>query len=150
MAGTSTVMCSATRSIPPTAPSRLRTASVCCGSCLGEADPSFRLNEEALNLLKQLGLAHKWRQKLTRLLPHEQEWKESQLDEWLDQHLPTLGTKRRKLLKDSLAIAAYHTRYRSACPVVELLVCDDAPQFRWLTAELALCWVGLTSLTTRS
>ena len=106
---------------------------------LGGADPSFRLNEEALNLLKQLGLAHKWRQKLTRLLPHEQEWKESQLDEWLDQHLPTLGTKPRKLLKDSLAIAAYHTQ--TACPVVELLVCDDAPQFRWLTAELALCWV---------
>jgi Transposase IS66 family len=106
---------------------------------LGGAEPSFRLNEEALNLLKQLGLAHKWRQKLARLLPHEQEWKESQLDEWLDQHLPTLGTKPRKLLKDSFAIAAYHTQ--TTCPVVELLVCDDAPQFRWLTAELALCWV---------
>jgi hypothetical protein len=106
---------------------------------LGGAEPSFRLNEEALNLVKQLGLAHKWRQKLARLLPHEQEWKESQLDEWLDEHLPTLGTKPRKLLKDSFAIAAYHTQ--TTCPVVELLVCDDAPQFRWLTAQLALCWV---------
>ena len=25
--------------------------------------------------------------------------------------------------------------------MVELLVCDDAPQCNWLTAELALCWV---------
>ena len=106
---------------------------------LGGAEPSFRLNEEALNLLKQLGLAHKWRQKLVRLLPHEQEWKESRLDEWLDEHLPTLGTKPGKLLKDSFAIAAYHTQ--TTCPVVELLVCDDAPQFRWLTAQVALCWV---------
>ena len=106
---------------------------------LGGADPSFRLNELALNLLKHLGVAQKWCKKLTQLLPHEQEWKESKLDEWLDQHLPKLGTKPRKLIKDALAIAAYRTQ--TACPVVELLVCDDAPQFNWLTAELALCWV---------
>jgi hypothetical protein len=86
-----------------------------------------------------VGVAQKWCQKLTNLLPHDQEWHESQLDEFLDQHLPKLGTKPRKLIKDSLAIAAYQTQ--SACPVVELLVCDDAPQFRLLTAELALCWV---------
>jgi hypothetical protein len=106
---------------------------------LGGADLSFRWNEGALPLLEQLGLAQKWCQKLTQLLSHEQEWNESQLDEWLDEHLPKLGTKSRKLIKDSLAIAAYHTQ--TACPVVDLLVCDDAPQFRWLTAELALCWV---------
>src|SRR6266849_6364230 len=106
---------------------------------LGGADPTFRLNELALNLLKHLGVAQKWWKKLTKLLPHEQDWKESQLDEWLDQHLPKLGTKPRKLIKDSLAIAAYQTQ--TAYPVVELLVCDDAPQFRLLTAALALCWV---------
>jgi hypothetical protein len=76
---------------------------------------------------------------LSQLLPHEQEWKESQLDDWLAEHLPKLGTKPRKLIKDSLAIAAYHTQ--TSCPLVELLICDDAPQFDWLTAELALCWV---------
>ena len=26
-------------------------------------------------------------------------------------------------------------------PVVQLLVCDDAPQFQWVTDEVALCWV---------
>ena len=25
--------------------------------------------------------------------------------------------------------------------MVKLLVCDDAPQFNWLTAQLALCWI---------
>src|SRR6266571_5144247 len=98
---------------------------------LGGGDPSFRWNEEALTLLEQGGLAQR--------LSHEQEWKESQLDEWLDEHLPKLGTKSRKLIKDSLAIAAYHTQ--TAYPVVDLLICDDAPQFNWLTTELALCWV---------
>ena len=106
---------------------------------LGGADPTFRLNERALTLLKQLGVAQKWCQQLIQLLPHDQECKESQLDEVLDRHLPTLGTNSRKLIKDALAIAAYHTQ--TAVPVIELLICDDAPQFRELTAQLALCWV---------
>ncbi len=76
---------------------------------------------------------------LAKLLPQEQEWQESQLDYWLDEHLPKLGAKSRKLIKDALAIAAYQSQ--TAFPVVELLVCDDAAQFRLLTAQLALCWV---------
>jgi Transposase IS66 family len=106
---------------------------------MGGADPVFRLNEVALTLLKQLGVAQKWCQQLTQRLPQEQEWNETQLDELLDEHLPKLGAKRRKLIKDGLAIAAYRTQ--SVYPVVELLVCDDAPQCNWLTLELALCWI---------
>src|SRR5947209_13138108 len=106
---------------------------------LGGADPAFRLNELAFKLLVQLGVAQKWCKMLSKLLPYEQDWKESQLDEWLDEHLPTLGAKSRKPIKDALAIAAYQSQ--TAFPVVELLVCYDAPQFSLLTAELALCWV---------
>jgi hypothetical protein len=105
----------------------------------GGAEPLFRLNELALTLLKQLGVARKWCCKLTKLLPHEQEWTETQLDSLLDKHLPKLGKNLRKLIKDGLAIAAYRTQ--TVWPVVELLVCDDAPQFNWLTLELALCWI---------
>jgi Transposase IS66 family len=105
----------------------------------GGNDPVFRFNELALTLLKQLGLAHSWCEKLTKQFPHEQDWKENELDQWLDSHRPKLGEKPRKLIKDALAIAAYRTQ--SAFPVVELLICDDAPQFNWLTLELALCWI---------
>ncbi len=106
---------------------------------MGGTDPAFRFNELALNLLKQLGLAQKWCKKLTQLLPHEQDWSEKKRDEWLDEHLPKLGARLRKLIKDGLAIAAYRTQ--TIWPVVELLVCDDAPQCNWLTVELALCWI---------
>jgi len=106
---------------------------------LGGADPTFRVNELALSLLKQLGVANKWCKKITTRLPYEQEWKENQLDDLLDEHLPNLGTTPRKLIKDALAIASYRTQ--TSCPVVELLLCDDAPQFNWLTAQLALCWI---------
>ncbi len=106
---------------------------------LGGADPLFRLNELAFKLFGQVGVAQKWCQMLAKRLPQEQEWQESQLDYWLDEHLPKLGAKSRKLIKDALAIAAYQSQ--TAFPVVELLVCDDAAQFRLLTAQLALCWV---------
>src|SRR5437764_3513337 len=43
---------------------------------MGGADPAFRLNELALTLLKQLGVAQKWCKKLTQLLPQGQDWKE--------------------------------------------------------------------------
>jgi len=105
----------------------------------GGADPVFRLNELALSLLPQLGVAQKWCQKLSRLFPSDQDWSENQLDELLDELMPKLGEKLRKGIKDGLAIAAYRTQ--TLWPVVELLVCDDAPQFNWLTVELALCWI---------
>jgi hypothetical protein len=105
----------------------------------GGADPVFRLNELALSLLKQLGVAEKWCKKLTELLPKAQDWEENQLDQWLAEYLPKLGPQQRKRILDGLAIAAYRTQ--DAYPVVELLVCDDAPQFNWLTLALALCWI---------
>jgi len=106
---------------------------------LGGADPTFRLNERALELLPQLGVGKKWCSTLTTLLPHDQECNEKQIDALLDSGLPTLGPHLRKCVKDALAIAAYRTQ--TAYPVVDLLLCDDAPQFNCLTAELALCWI---------
>src|SRR5438128_5629316 len=33
------------------------------------------------------------------------------------------------------------SRTQTACPVVDLFLCDEAPQFNCLTAALALCWL---------
>jgi hypothetical protein len=100
---------------------------------MGGTEPAFRLNELAFCLLPPLGVAPKWCKQLKLLVPHEQECHEAQLDALLDEHLPTLRPSRRKLIKDGLAIAAY--RPQTAFPVVELLICDDAPPFNWLTVE---------------
>ncbi|MEO9027545.1 MAG: transposase [Ktedonobacteraceae bacterium] len=105
----------------------------------GGADPVFQMNDLALELLAQLGVTEKWRRTLPTLLSHEQTYTEKQLDDVLDAHLPKQGANLRKSIKDALAIAAYRTQ--TAYPVVKLLLCDDAPQFNWLTVELALCWV---------
>src|SRR5260370_441207 len=90
-------------------------------------------------LLPQLGVTEKWCRTLPTLLPHHQTYTEPQLDTVLDAHLPTYGAALRKSVKEALAIATYRTQ--SAYPVVTLLLCDDAPQFNWLTDQLALCWI---------
>jgi len=105
----------------------------------GGADPVFRCNDLAAELMGQLGITDKWRSCLPTLLPHDQDLTEKELDEVLDVHLPKLGVNLRKRVKEALAIAAYRTQ--TTYPVVELLLCDDAPQFNWLTAQLALCWI---------
>lgn len=106
---------------------------------LGGTEPVFRLNERALSLLEQFGLAQKWVKQLCKLFPAEDDYTQEQLDIWLDAHLPGLGIQQRKWIKDALAVAAYHTQ--QTWPVVDLLLCDDAPQFNWLTDLLALCWI---------
>jgi hypothetical protein len=105
----------------------------------GGADPVFQVNDLALELLPQLGVTEKWCRMLPTLLPHDQTYTESQLDDVLDGYLPKYGATLRKRVKEALAIATYRTQ--TAYPVVELLLCDDAPQFNWLTVQLALCWI---------
>ncbi len=105
---------------------------------LGGREPRFRLNERALSLLEEVGLAKRWRTKLGKL-SQDQDWSEGELDELLDKQLAKLGATPRKRIKDMLAIVAYQCQHNF--PVVELLVCDDAPQCHLLTAEVALCWL---------
>jgi Transposase IS66 family len=105
----------------------------------GGADPVFECNNLAMALLPQLGVTQKWCRLLPTLLSHDQTYTEPQLDAVLDAHLPKHGATLRKSVKEALAIAAYRTQ--TAYPVVELLLCDDAPQFNGLTVQLALCWI---------
>jgi hypothetical protein len=99
---------------------------------------TFRLNAEALGYLAQVGLSAVTRQTLTQL-PRDRDLDEVSLRQWLDEYLPKLGPQQRKWILDAMAVAAYHAQVEF--PVVRLLVCDDAPQFNWVTEDLALCWV---------
>lgn len=105
----------------------------------GGAEPVFQLNDLALQRLPQLGVTDKWCRTLPPLLPGDQTDTEHQIDDVLDRHLPKHGANLRTSVKEALAIATYRTQ--TAYPVLDLLLCDDAPPFHWLTAQLALCWV---------
>jgi hypothetical protein len=98
----------------------------------------FLLNDEALDLLRSLRVSARVIGQLDAL-PHEQEIGESEFAGLLDQHLPHVGPQQRKWVLDATAIAAYHAQ--TEFPVVKLLICDDAPQFKLITDELSLCWI---------
>jgi hypothetical protein len=98
----------------------------------------FRLNAEALGYLKSLSLPKATRRTLLAWCD-EQDVDEAVFLNRIDTHLPGLGRLQRKAIIDAAAVAAYHAQV--GVPVVRLLVCDDAPQFKWLTEDIALCWV---------
>jgi len=102
------------------------------------SERSFLLNDEALGLLSSLRVSARVIGQLD-VLPHEQEMGEDEFAGLLDQHLPNVGPQQRKWVLDATAIAAYHAQ--TEFPVVELLICDDAPQFKLVTDELSLCWI---------
>lgn len=57
----------------------------------------------------------------------------------LDIRLPILNKQHRSVVLSAAAVAAYHAE--RGVSIVQTLVCDDAPQFKWLTRWLALCWI---------
>jgi len=98
----------------------------------------FLLNDEAFELLRSLRVSTRVIGQLNRL-PLEQEWGKSEFTGWLNQHLPNLGPQQFSRILDAAAIAAYHAQ--TGFPVVELLIGDDAPQFKLVTDEFSLCWI---------
>ncbi len=102
------------------------------------APRAFRLNAEALAYLAATQLAAKTLRVLA-LVAQEHDLDEAGLQSLLAQHLPALGAQAQKWIRDATAVAAYHALL--GFPVVRLLLCDDAPQFQGVTADLALCWV---------
>jgi hypothetical protein len=98
----------------------------------------FRLNEEALGYLGSVPLSKGMRTWLAAECS-DQEWDEQTFVERLDSRWPKLNAQQRQAILSAAGVAAYHAD--EDIPIVRLLVCDDAPQFNWLTEELALCWV---------
>jgi hypothetical protein len=98
----------------------------------------FRLNEEALGYLHDVPMS-----KVTRNLVYswrsDEDVDEKTFLERLDTQLPKLGVQQRQAILGAAGVAAYHAE--EGLPIVRLLLCDDAPQYNWLTEEMSLCWV---------
>jgi len=74
-----------------------------------------------------------------RQLPRDERLDEATMTRLLADRLSSLGPQQRQWVRDATAVAAYHAEVGG--PVVKLLIRDDAPQFTWLTEQLALGWV---------
>ena len=131
------VLCNPLYSFYCTTPSKDRRSYL--RVLLGGADLRFRYGEAAVKLLEQFGVSAKWVDQLATVLPAEVDLTQEQITARLSASLPTIGPEVRKNILDALAIAFYHSQ--TSYPIVDLLVCDDAPQFNWLTTWIALCWI---------
>ena len=98
----------------------------------------YCLNAEALQLLEQISLSRAtWR--CLEQWQSETMLDAATLEARLDAELPALSAYQRQWVITAAAIAAYHADRE--WPIIRTLVCDDAPQFNWLTENLMLCWV---------
>lgn len=98
----------------------------------------FILNPLTYELLNNLNLPTKWINQI-KFLPQGTTFTESEFSSLLDKNLSKLGSQNRTRILEAAAIAFYHQQVD--IPVVQTLVCDDAPQFKLLTNNLALCWI---------
>jgi hypothetical protein len=104
----------------------------------GGRPAAYRYDHEADRHLEFLGLSAAARAKLAAI-PRDQALNEVTLTHLLDGPARGLGLKQQEQVREALALAAYLAD--PDWPVVRTLVCDDAPQFRAITEELALCWI---------
>jgi transposase IS66 family protein len=105
----------------------------------GGRPAAYRYDKEAERHLAFLGLSAAAQARVHAAIGRDQELDEAQLAALLDGPLSRLGPRQREQVREALAVAAYLAD--PDWPVVRTLVCDDAPQFRGITEELALCWI---------
>lgn len=101
----------------------------------------YRFDEQTIRLARQLRVPQKLVQLLPVLFMPDREYSQDEVDKQLSVLFPDSkkGQRHRQHIKEASAIVAYH--HQQGIPVVKVLVCDDAGQFKALTDELALCWI---------
>lgn len=101
---------------------------------------SFLLNDETFLLLSQLGISKK---DFSLLSEYQQNttYDENEMQTILQTLYGTGSPRKQTKIMEACAITSY--RQETGIAVVKVLVCDDAPQFKLLTDELALCWIHI-------
>lgn len=105
---------------------------------LNGCELKYCLNDHAFLIMEQLKVGKKYIDEL-RPFVSEKVSRENEFEQLLDRCLPEVKPIPRHKIIDAAAIAWYSKGVEH--PVVDILLCDDAPQFKLLTKGLALCWV---------
>ena len=101
------------------------------------ASRQFLYNAEAISLLDSFKLAKKIRKAVDATFEKGVTYDETAFNAHLEIIKP--GPQQRTRIMEACAIAAY--REQTETPVIKILMCDDAPQFKLLTEEITLCWI---------
>jgi len=98
----------------------------------------FLLNDDTLVFLEEMGISLADRQLLSEYT-RDRDYQEQEMLEILDMLYGAGSPRKRARILEGCAISCY--RQETGIAIVKILVCDDAPQFKLLTDELALCWI---------
>jgi hypothetical protein len=105
---------------------------------LSQGELTFQFDDSAYVLMIGMGLPNKTLDGLKDILT-EKIMKRQQVEILLNHLFPEEGThsRSRQIIREASAIA----HYQQQPDAVKILLTDDAPQFKQITALLALCWV---------
>ncbi len=105
---------------------------------LSTAGLRFRCDFESIELMQALGLSEKQR---ARLIAHVSDkfLRQEEMDGILKKLFPIANEQatNRRIVLEACAVTAYRHREDA----IDILICDDAPQFKNITELLGLCWV---------
>ena len=101
------------------------------------APRQFLYNSEAVSLLDNFKLAKKICRAVDEQLETDKVYDENEFESLLNNIKP--GSQQRTRIMEACAISAY--REQKENPLIKILMCDDAPQFKLITEELTLCWI---------
>jgi len=108
---------------------------------LRDFSPRFYMfNNETFELLEKMNVSPKTIDKVKRITGIDRIFDNEQMNSLLNQFfLSGKGKITKTRIKEAAAIAFYHQEHE--VPIVKILICDDAPQFKLITENLGLCWV---------
>ena len=101
---------------------------------------TYLFNSNAFDMLSEFKISQKIIDQVMEL-KKDGEMSEEEMQEMLGILYPKRkkGKNNKKRIMEAGAIAAYHQQID--IPVIDILLSDDAPQFKKLTAAQALCWI---------
>jgi hypothetical protein len=102
----------------------------------------FIFNDDTFHFLEMFNVSDKTIGKI-RNLADTGEYDQERLDVFLSELFPNpeKGKNTRTRIAEAAAIAHYHQGNEDQ--IINILVADDAPQFKLLTTLLALCWIHM-------
>jgi hypothetical protein len=100
----------------------------------------YCLNQQAFEIVSQLKLGKKYLNQLKKL-ESDIEYTENEFEQKISQLFPSITDRVKLKIFEAAAIASYRMGKGTAPPVVTTMMCDDAPQFKLIFEQLALCWV---------
>lgn len=98
----------------------------------------FLLNEQTAQWLQTFAVPQ-WAQETVAQWHQDTALTYPELEALVQTHLGRLNDQQQARVFEAAALTAYHSQ--TTMPIVPLLISDDAPQFRFITAEQGLCWV---------